>query len=113
MDPTKFSNLSIRTDRYNNILKTWKTAIQPTLPPELNFTQWVTATLESTVKKSTHLKKAYPDYHVIITSTGTFIIEHKDQLIKVFVKDGKIDCVGTTDKEPYIRFALMHPLFQF
>ena len=101
-------NLSIQSDRYRILVKEWtKFGIK-----DQTFTSWVTSVLESAISRTSHIKQQYPDYHTIITTDGSFIIENKNELVKVFVNDkGELDCTATANKESYIRFAALHPMF--
>lgn len=101
-------NLSIQNDRYLTILKEWKKfGIK-----DQTFTSWVTDALESAVARTKHIREKYSGFNVIITADKSFIIENKNELVKVFVNEkGELDCTATTDKESYIRFAALHPMF--
>ena len=38
-------------------------------------------------------------------------IEHGDEMVRVFIKDGKLDCTATKDRETYLTVAALHPFF--
>lgn len=101
-------NLSIQNDRYTTILKEWKKfGIK-----DQTFTSWVTDALESAIYRTAYIKKKYPGYNTIITHDGSFIIENNNNLVKVFVNEkGDLDCTATQDREAYLLFAALHPMF--
>lgn len=110
VDYTKYRQLSIREDRYFKILKEWEKSIRPLSAG--SFTSWVTDAVESGLLRQRLVAKLFPDLR-LVTSSGAFIIENKktNEIVKVFLEGGKLDCSAAADKESYIIFACLHPLF--
>lgn len=109
-DLSKWANLNINRDRYEKINREWKTKISKTV--DMSFTEWVTTIMESSLLKYRFIAKVFPNFRVISVDNA-FIIENteKNVVVKVFLNNGKIDCTATENKEDYIIFACLHPLF--
>lgn len=103
-----YMNLAIEMSRYSALVDNWKKAGFT----GRTFTVWSTQVLESALSRYKKLFELYPDYNITITNDGKFIIEHGEDLVRVFVKDGKLDCTATNDREIYLTVAALHPFFK-
>lgn len=110
-DSSKYRQFSIAEERYLKILDEWKKSIRH-LDKKKSFTSWVTETVEGGLLRQRLVSRLYPDFKVV-TFEGAFIIENAktNELVKVFLDGKKIDCSATQNKEDYIVFACLHPLF--
>ncbi|MFM7797065.1 MAG: hypothetical protein ACKO7N_09915 [Candidatus Nitrosotenuis sp.] len=103
----KYMNLALAMEKYEKIVNAWK---------KFGFkdgtlTVWSTQVLEAAINRYSKLFELYPDYTISITTEGKFIIEHGEEMIRVYVKNGKLECTATTNKEIYLTIAALHPFF--
>lgn len=110
MDFKKYMNLSIPRARYEKLIKEWEKLVKP--HTNLTFTVWTAETLESMIIRYKFLEKAYPNLRLISTTNEAFVIEDSSTNIiaKVWLNEGKLDCTAQ-DKERFIIFAALHPLY--
>ena len=103
----KYMNLALEYGKYVKIVEGWK---------KFGFksgtlTVWTTQVIESAIARYAKLFELYPDYTISITNEGKFVIEHGEELVIVFLKDGKLDCTATQNREIYLTIASLHPFF--
>ena len=103
----RYMNLALELARYKAIVEGWKKFGMK----EGTLTVWSTQVIESAINRYSKLFQLYPDYTVTITKENKFIIEHGDEMVRVFIKDGKLDCTATKDRETYLTVAALHPFF--
>jgi hypothetical protein len=103
----KYMNLALEINRYKAIVDGWKKFGMK----NGTLTVWSTQVLEAAINRYSKLFDLYPDYTVTITKEGKFIIEHESEIVYVFVKDGKLNCTETKDREIYLTVAALHPFF--
>lgn len=104
-----YTNLSVPQERSNQVRR-----IYESLNLDESFAQWSMTTLESGVSKIEFMQKTLS--HINFAGIGknglAMFDSKKDELLRVYIKNGKLTCSVHKDKPcDHKIFAAMHPKF--
>jgi len=112
MGRSGYTSLSIRLDEYARTRRKWETLIAPN--SNVTFTEWHSDVTEKSLDRVALLKKMFPNLNLLkLIDHGLIIDDSKtDDVVKVYVKDGKFVCSDKKNPDTYILFAALHPEFK-
>lgn len=111
MGRSGYTSLSIEQTQYARTRRKWETIIAPN--SDLTYTQWHSEVLENSLDRIVLLKKMFPNFSLLKLIDRGIIIDDKktDDVIKVYLKNGKFVCSDKKNPEDYILYTALHPEF--